>query len=1266
MNKLNNPTRKVDNYNTENQIATQLVRKKMKETLVARSSEIKSIKKQFDRVLEGNSGLCIIKGLPGIGKTSLIQHVIKDFATSSLTYVCGKFRHHDKRPFIAISEIIEQMTKHLLTIPTEQLESKKKRLFNALSADAGIIISICPYAAKLLGQHKTISIDDNEKLKYRVKRAIYLFISTISESLFPLVIFIDDLQWADTLSLETIELLCRDHKTLNLLLILAYRDIGKKTSEEADFLFKIKQSESTNIVLHLQELTDVDIQEYMQLVFASNISRLDYVVRIIHGLTVGNPFYIKEIINTFVQEKVLIYSQDLKQWKTKIDSINKLTLPASIEQLLMGKIYSLTENEQLLIDLIACFDGNVEYCTLREVIGTEEAQLDHQLQNLRKQGFLIETTENWQENESLKYRFVHDIILETVYNKIKPEKKARIHYRITKHFINHSDESFIKKNRLFIASHLLRSDYRMMLEENTENWIHELFNAGIEVRQTATIEQAQKIFELCEKLLSVSNFKKRYDLELKNQLELGECDFISERYEESAKRFVELLAKYNAVEDLISIKRKYMNLYAHRGDSQKSVALGIEILHHLDFKLSINQLKIDILRGKLLFTKGKIAGLKNAPPLKGKRITQILEVLTTMIPTASCIDDKLFQLILMKIAMLSVKYGNSPYAPIGYGAYSFILNKVWKNHELGKELTDLTLELAAKIDNPSIKAVVYSFVGTFVSHWSFSLKETTKQLENSIEEGIKIGEFLYSGCAIISVIHTKYVMGTPLKEIADYSEYQVEELQRRGYEIPKIESYYFNHHIHYLEKGLHLQKHDKLNEDGTPLDVARDLACNALKLQRLYFAGEKDKAYKLAKNIAPSLGLLEIHIMYLDLLFYCMLSRLANHNNLQKTQRKENKKAVKKYLSILKYWTNLYKDNHYARYLLAKAEHERVFQKESQPEKLYSEAVDFAHKQDQVQLEALGNLLLARNCKNNKKLSGFYATEAILLYKKWGAAFVASSVEKEFKLVSDIKLLSKEKEIHLNNETITQTAVADEINKSILHQLNQMENMDEEEAFISFLDFIAEKSHVNYAAVLIEKSDEMYLKYEKECDKLAVWRELINLKHINYISRKLIRYVERTGEEVILNKKPNDGIFANDLYIMDKEEISIVCMPMMYLGVFVGIIYLERDCKDGFSDNIIRMIKILIPSLISKITTIKEVNLHSILNPQKAVSPLTDRELEVLQLVAEGMSNSVIGKKLHITLGTTKNHLSNIYSKLEVDSRIKAVVKAKEINIVKM
>jgi LuxR family maltose regulon positive regulatory protein len=56
----------------------------------------------------------------------------------------------------------------------------------------------------------------------------------------------------------------------------------------------------------------------------------------------------------------------------------------------------------------------------------------------------------------------------------------------------------------------------------------------------------------------------------------------------------------------------------------------------------------------------------------------------------------------------------------------------------------------------------------------------------------------------------------------------------------------------------------------------------------------------------------------------------------------------------------------------------------------------------------------------------------------------------------------------------------------------------------------------------------------------------------------------------------------------------------------------------------------------------------------------------VLRLLAAGLSNAEIGRELHITLGTVSNHLRNIFAKLEVDNRVKAVLKAKELNILQI
>jgi DNA-binding NarL/FixJ family response regulator len=68
-------------------------------------------------------------------------------------------------------------------------------------------------------------------------------------------------------------------------------------------------------------------------------------------------------------------------------------------------------------------------------------------------------------------------------------------------------------------------------------------------------------------------------------------------------------------------------------------------------------------------------------------------------------------------------------------------------------------------------------------------------------------------------------------------------------------------------------------------------------------------------------------------------------------------------------------------------------------------------------------------------------------------------------------------------------------------------------------------------------------------------------------------------------------------------------------------------------------------------------------NTEPLIEPLSNRELEILRLVAEGDSNKEIGEKLFITEGTVKNHMSNILSKLSVKDRMQAVFRCKDLGI---
>ena len=1238
-----------------------LIKDKFDKTIIARDTQIKAVKECFDFVDQGESAVCAIAGNPGVGKTFLVENVIKDIGFNRVTYICGKFKQNDNKPLNTISEIIEQMVKHLLTLSPNQLNNTKNILEKELGTNIGIITSMCPYSKKLLGHHKPINIEYYEKLKYRIINTCNDFISTVSNVLFPLVLFVDDIQWADKLSLNILKILSKDIEFLNMLLIVAYRDNEKKSIKKVEELIKNIQKEKNHRIINLSLFTENDIKDYLEIFFDNDLENYEYFSRIIYSLSLGNPFYIREIISLFIEEKIFVFSKQQLKWTGDIKHINDFHLPSDIEQIIINQINSLDINEQNILNIIACLNGNIQYQILKKAIGVNEDVLIDKLQMFCNVNILVDNVKDYNDEKVLFYSFLHDIILELVYNNIHQQEKTNIHYKMMKLVIEDEDIEFIENKRLFIASQLLHLDYSCFSGENLDKWIYEFYYAGLELKRTAAIKQALKIFDICYNLYKNHSLEKNNELHMNINLELAECQFICRRYNDAEKVFEELISKHNKIDDIIKIKVKYMELYSYSGDSEKVIELGTEVLNHLNYKFSTRQLMTDLMRVRLLFTNKKIDNLKKQKYIKDKRLLMILQVLSKMIPAANCLNDKIFQILLIKIALITIKHGYSKYSPIGYSTLSFFFYRVWKDPVKAQKLKEMTLESLNKTDEFLITAITHPFTGTFVYHWTHSLNHTIDYLEKYIEQGIYNGEYLYTGYSVVSVIYAKYIMGIPLTELAEYACDRLKTLENLGNNPLIFIERVIISHINFVEKGVAISLSIDEIKEIESIDNNISLVYNTFYIQRLYLEGKINKAFTLVKKIKPIIHYLKGHIVYPEILFYALIIRLTYHKSLSKPGKKKNKVLIKKYIKELEYINSVSNENHHARYLLVKALYFGCFRKGETLDILYNKAIDIAKTKGQIQVEAIGNLLAANYYKDCNKLCRFYASDAVSKLKQWGAYYIADVVKKKFELEADKNLSkvdnSSQKKDYRKEEQKEET--------DIISHLNNIEGMDEEEAYISTLDFLTRNSFADYTAIMFEQSDDMCLKYEKKIsENVIIYNEMKAINHIDNISHRIIRYVARTGEEVILTQKPTSGLWTKDLHIMNAKHISILCIPIKYLGVLTGMVYMEKLTDNGFSDSIAKNIKAILPSIISKMKTIKDINLVSLLESKKTVSPLTDRELEVLQHVAEGLSNSDISKELYITLGTVRNHLSNIYAKLEVDSRIKAVIKAKELRLI--
>ena len=1234
----------------KNSVEINNVYEKINNTFIGRDNEIDIIKDQFDYVLEGKSSTILVVGNRGIGKTFLVEYMIKELKSSNITYIYEKSREHEKKPFIVMSGIIKQMIKHLLTLPYDQLKPVKSKLINNLDFDVAVMVYICPYAKKLLGNSKSIENLKYENLKYKIRKILNVFFSVTSELLFPLVIFIDDIHWIDNASLDIIKDIRKNNEFINIMIIAAIRENEIYRIEN---VIKINEIEEKNkrVVLKLNKLLKIDVKNYILTIFGKNIENIDYLCRFIFGLTLGNPFYVREIIEIFIQENIIEYSNVMGKWIVRITNMNNVAIPTDIEQVVTNKMNRLSEVNNEILECIACLDGKVEYVFLRKIMKIDEIILKEQLQKLCDATFLVIEEDDFQEIKEINYVFTHDIIYELVYKNIDRKKKAKMHYRIAKLYLE-LESLNIKIDKFLLVSQLLRSDYDLIIKENSSRWISILFENGIEEKQIPDIERALEIFKFCESILPYSSAEIENEFKVKLNIEIGECDFFCERYDEAEKRFELLIMNCDSFDCLISIKINYMNLYLYKGHFNKVLSLGKEILEKLQFSVESQSIVFNLIKMRFLYSDRNIETRKKLSEIDDNRILMILEVLSIMIPAASNIDNKLFLKILISITNLTAKYGESEYSLLGYAACSLIYYNVWNDYNKGKKIENKLQELLEVNREESTKSLVYLAIGTFLSHRTSPIENSIGFLEKGIIEGARTSKFSYSGYSIISLTYIKYIIGIPLNEIRSYIIEQIEISKKIGESSEAFIEYVFNKHIECLVNGVISYKPKEKNEVMNA-EVIENLMKQVFTIQRYYLEGKIVEAYEITNEIDKNIFYLVGHIIYLDAIFYCLIIRITIYDELE--DKVYNKKQIDKLMKIFKHQMAKYEYNYYAHYLLIKAKYADVFEEKKFSEKYFNESILVARERGYLHIEGIGNLFAARYYKYNEKLSKYYVGEALNLFKKWGALYICSLIEEEFNI--------QKKSNEVINEKIDLLTYESEDN--ILDNLDEIDLMSEEDGFSYILNYFSKKYHIHYCAILVEKIDEMYLQFERKGDnKVIIHKELIRMKHVSYLSRKIIRYVARTGEEINLNRNQNNDLFSKDLYILGKKELSILCIPIEYFGVFVGMVYFEKNTNDGFSKKISQSIRTIIPILMSKSEIVKNINRKNIINSSEFEALLTDREKDVLKLVAKGMSNSAISKELFIALGTVKNHLSNIYSKLEVDSRLKAVIKANEMNII--
>jgi serine/threonine protein kinase/tetratricopeptide (TPR) repeat protein len=372
---------------------------------VGREKEMKLLIYSYEQARRGEGNIIVIGGEAGIGKSRLIRE-FRIFTQLQRSHTFLGSAHKDKigtlEPFYSVFSALINYIK-----PTSKLKTSLAILFT-LFPDLidGRLKKKLPKLATL----------DPQQEKLRYFEALSGLLNSIATDLGEIIILLEDLHWADDLSFQFLEYLGRNIIDKNILICVTCRE--EELQERPLFKHMIhnlkNQGRLTQVVLgsfsmrSLYEFLDSTITP------TSNSSAL---TRYLLKKTNGNPFFVEEILRTFLKSGGMSIGK-----KLKIDDIKKIQIPETVEDAVLKRVDDLYHSSREIVKIAAVFMRGFTYEMMQKLMGLDDTELSKVLWELKRKQIFIE--------DNRVYRFYHATLREVLRKRMNRNEWQKLNRRI--------------------------------------------------------------------------------------------------------------------------------------------------------------------------------------------------------------------------------------------------------------------------------------------------------------------------------------------------------------------------------------------------------------------------------------------------------------------------------------------------------------------------------------------------------------------------------------------------------------------------------------------------------------------------------------------------------------------------------------------------------------------------------------------------------------------------------------------------------------------
>lgn len=1157
----------------------------LSQKLYGRATEITSLIDYFNKISQGSSHLLLVSGYSGIGKSALVHEIHKPITEKSGFFISGKYDQYQRNiPYFAFLKAFEGLIQQLLTESVERRAIWKDKLLAALASNGQIIIDVIPEVELLIGPQPPVAALLPTEAQNRFFNTFLNFIGVFAQKEYPLVLFLDDLQWADAASLKMLSNLLLEDRVQHLLVIGAYRDNEVTATSPLMLTLSELGKETADITtIQLQPLPLVEVKQLVADSLRCQVNESDDLSSLVFDKTAGNPFFMTQFLAKLHEDDLVRFDFNQFRWQWNTKAILAQKVSDNVVDLMTGKIQKLPAKTSELLQVAACVGASFDLRTLAAATGMPELEVARELWPGIREGLTPPLDDNYRAfqseaegadlsafgltNLNPRYRFLHDRIQQAAYNMIPEKDRPKMHLHIGRLLLQEMSPEMLDDRLFDVVNHLSLGRHLITDAAQRVQYAALFLLAGKKAKASTANASAADYLAYGIELLGDLNWTSDcYQLTYDLHYERAEALYLSVQHAEAEKVLGTILSNTTLRADLAKVHLLKGVLYTNIGqlmDAFNACKEGL-VLYGIEVPASVTPEMI----GQGL---GEIEGLRAGRPIDeltelplltdpdGYMRTLLLSVIAT--PAYFLYNDTIWVWVIMQLVKLSMKDGNSDISDLGYSAFGVMVAHGIGDSPSGYAYGKLSLELNRKFNKVENRAKVNLIFGQMISHWRVHLKQSMPLAVEGFQYGQETGDLIYAGYNAYSLMWTHFVIGRPLQEVVN------ECLKFRPFFARTKD--FLGQGILVLQRlsealqGLTTSPTSLENEGLSEADLIAPIVDYALKLpihvyylskMRLYYLfGEPEKALELVAAAQAVAYASTGYVYYSDLNYLHSLNLLDLAVKSDETVRAALLETVTQNQVQMKTWADNSPDNFLHKYHMIEAGL-KSFQSDNRiTSDEYDETIRLANLNGFLHDEALANELAGRFFLGigKPKLARPYLQDAFNLYLKWGAGAKANQLKT---LYSDhITEVIRRGGTHIGVGKNTQGESSEALDLySIIKAYTAISSEVAIDKLLRRMITLIVENAGAQRAVLVRVDDHGVLTVvaegNTEAQTLYLQSEQIPLADADHIlSVAVVQYVQLTKEEVVLDNAISDDRFGNSAYIKSNQPKSVLSLSLIHI-----------------------------------------------------------------------------------------------------------------------